>query len=81
MSVCAKLKEGAEGVGFLVKTYFSLQQRCRFLAYGCQNLDIDLKFKMEGRINPILMCVKNGDDLRSSLDFSFVGGCTLKLLI
>ena len=34
---------------------------------------------MGGRIDPILMCVKFGDDLISSLDFSFIGvGVPLK---
>ena len=36
-------------------------------------IDIDLKFKMGGRIDTILMCVKFGDDQISSLDFSFIG--------
>ena len=34
---------------------------------------------MGGRIDTILMCVKFGDDRISSLDFSFIGGCTLKI--
>ena len=62
------------GVGFLAKAYFLLSQCCRFLAHGCQNLDIDLKFKIEGCIDIILMCVKFGDDPNCSLDFSFIGG-------
>ena len=68
------------GVGFLMKAYFSLPQCCRFLAVGCQNRDIDLKCKMGGRIDTILMCVKYGDDPISSLDFSFIGGVALRSL-
>ena len=45
-------------------------------------IDIDLKFKMGGRIETILMCVKFGDDPISSLDFSFIGGgCTLNFIL
>ena len=78
VSVCAKFEGCAAktvgGVGFLTKAYFSLSQCCQFLAHGCQNWDIDLKFKMGGRIDIILMCVKFGDDPISSLDFCFIGG-------
>ena len=62
------------GVGFLPKTYFSLLRCCQFLAHGCQNRDIDLKFGMGGRIDTIFMWIKFGDDPISSLDFSFTGG-------
>ena len=55
-----------------MKSYFSLPQCCQFLAHGCQNWDIDLKFKMGGRNDTILTCVKFGDDPVSSLDFSFI---------
>ena len=85
MSVCGNFEECAAktvgGVGFLTKAYFSLPQCCQFLAHGCQNWDIDLKFKMGGRIGTILMCVQFGDDLISSLDFSFIGGVPLIRLI
>ena len=77
MSVCAKFEECAAktvgGVGFLMKAYFSLPQCCQFLAHGCQNRDIDLKFGMGGRIDTISMWIKFGDDPISSLDFSFTG--------
>ena len=33
---------------------------------------------MGGRMGTIFMFVKFGDDRISSLDFSFIGGCTLK---
>ena len=74
VSVCAKFEECAaktvRGVGFLTKAYFSLPPCCQFLAHGflAQNWDIDLKFKMGGRIDTILMCVKVGDDRISSLE-------------
>merc|ERR1712243_442298 len=61
-------------VGFLPKAYFSLQRWSQFLAHGCQNRDIDLKFGMGGLIDTIFMWVKFGDDPISSLDFSFTGG-------
>ena len=81
MSVYAKFEEFAVktigGVGFLMKAYFLLPQCCQFIAHGCQNWDIDLKFEMVGCIDTILRCVKFGDDLINSLDFSFIGGCTL----
>ena len=32
---------------------------------------------MGGRIDIILMCVKFSDNMISSLDLSFIGGCTL----
>ena len=57
---------------------FLLPQGCTLLAHGCQDWDINLKFKMGGHIDTILMWVKFGDDPISSLDFSFIGGCTLK---
>ena len=62
-----------------MKAYFSLPQCCQFLAHGCQKQDIDLKFKMGGRIDIILTCVKFGDDLISKLsfDFSYIGACTI----
>ena len=63
-----------------MKAYFSLPQCCQFLAHGCQNWDIDLKFEIGGRIDTILLCVKFGDDSKSFLDFSFMGGCTLNLI-
>ena len=82
MSFCANFEGCAAktlgGVGFLLKAYFSLPQCCQFLAHGCQNWDIDLKFEMGGRIDTISMWVKFGDDPISSLDFNFTGGCTLK---
>ena len=73
MSVCAKFEEctAKVGVGFLVKACFSLPKCWQFLAHGCQNRDIDLKFIMGGRIDIILMSVNFGDDAISSLDFSF----------
>ena len=57
-----------------MKANFLLPQCCQFLAHGCQNRDINLKFKMGGRIDTIVMSVKFGEDLISSLDFSFTGG-------
>ena len=36
---------------------------------------------MRGRIDTILTYVKFGDDPVSSLDFSFIGGCTLNWVI
>ena len=78
MSICANFEECAAktvgGVGFLMKAYFSLPQCCQFLAHGCQNWYINLKFKMGGLIDTILMCVKLGDDPIGSLNFSFTGG-------
>ena len=69
-SVCAKFEECAAktvgGVGFLRKVYFSLPQLCQFLAHGCQNWDIDLKLKIGGGIDNILMFVKFCDDPISS---------------
>ena len=75
------LQKSVGGVGFLMKAYSSLPQCCQFLGHGCRNRDIDLKFKMGGRIDIILMCVKFGDDPISSLDFSFIGEGGTKLLI
>ena len=76
MSVCVNFEDSAKktvgGVGFLMKAYFMLPQCCEFLAHGCQNWDIDLKFKMGGGIDTTLMCVKFSDDPISSLDFSFI---------
>ena len=40
-------------------------------------LKYDLKFKMRGRIDIVLLCVKFGDDLISSLDVSFIEGVPL----
>ena len=60
------------GVGFLMKVYFSLPQCCQFVAHGCQNWDIDMKFKMGGCIDTILMWVKSGDDPIISSDFSII---------
>ena len=81
VSVCVSFEECAAktvgGVGFLTKAYFSLPQCCQFLAHGCHNWDIDLKFKMGGPIDTILMWLKFCDDPISSLDFCFIGGCTL----
>ena len=72
MSVCANFEECAAktvgGVDFLIKAYFSLPQCCQFLAHGCQKSDIDLKFKLRGRIDTFLICLKFGDDMISSLD-------------
>ena len=82
MSFCANFEECAAntvgGVGFLMKAYFSLPRCCQFLAHGCENCDIDLKFEMGGCIGTILMCFKFGDDLIDNLYFSFVGGVPLK---
>ena len=61
-------------VGFLAKAYFSQLHCCQFLAHGCQNRDIDLKFGMGGHIDTIVMWIKFGDDPISSLDFSLTGG-------
>ena len=44
-----------------MEAYFSLPQCGQFLAHGCENKDIDLKFNMIGRIDTILMCAKLGD--------------------
>ena len=81
MSVCANFEECAAktvgGEGFLMKAYFSLPQCCQFLHHACQNRDIDLKFKMGGCIDTILLCIRFGDDPLSSLDFSFIGGLPL----
>ena len=78
MCVCANFEECVAktvgGVGFLSKAYFSLPWWSQFLAHGCQNRDIDLKFEMGGRIDTIFMRIKFGDDPISSLDFSFTGG-------
>ena len=83
MSVCAKFEKCAAktvgGVGFLMKVYFSLPQCCQFLLHGCQNWDIDLKFKVGGCIDTILICVKLGDYPISSLDFSFIWGVSLNM--
>ena len=68
------MSKTVEKVAFLPKAYFSLPRCCQFLAHGCQNRDIDLKFGMGGRIDIIFMWVKFGDDPISSLDFSFTGG-------
>ena len=77
-SVSAKFQECVAkkvgGVGFLAKAYFLLSHCCHFLAHGCKNWDINLKFKMEGCIHTLLMCVKFGGDSISTLDFSFIGG-------
>ena len=72
MSVFAEFEECAAKtvgrVGILVKAYFSPPQCCQFLAHGCQKSDIDLKFKLRGRIDTFLICLKFGDDMISSLD-------------
>ena len=60
-----------------MKAYFLLLQCCQLLAHGSQNWDIDLKFKMAGRIETISICVKFGYDPISSLDVSFIGGVPL----
>ena len=65
-------------VGFLVTAYFLLLQCYQYLVQGCQIWDNDLKFKMRGRIDTILMCVKFSDDPISSFDFSYNGGRTVK---
>ena len=57
-----------------MKVYFFLPQSWQLLAQGCENQDIDLKFKIGGHFDTILMCVKFGDDHISTLDFSFIGG-------
>ena len=46
------------GVGFLAKAFFLIRLCYQFLAHGCKNWDIDLKFKMGGRMDTILMFVK-----------------------
>ena len=85
MIVCAKFEECAEntvgGEGFLMKAYFSLPQCWQFLAHGCQNRVIDLKFKMGGCNYIALICTQFSDDPISCLDFSFIGGCTLKFAV
>ena len=84
MIVCANFEDCAAktvgGLGFLMKAYFLLPQCCQFLAHGCQNLDIDLKFNMGGRIDTILMRIKICDHPISSLDFGFIGGVPLNLI-
>ena len=70
MSVSANFEEAAAktvgGVGVSKEAYFLLPQCCQFLAHGCQNWDIDLKLKIGGGIDNILMFVKFCDDPISS---------------
>ena len=78
MSVCAKFKECAAkkkknwGGGFLMEAYFSLLHCWWLLAHGCKNWALDWKFKIDSRIDTILMCGMYGDDLISSLDLGFI---------
>ena len=44
-----------------------------FVSWRSQNWDINLKFKLGGQIDTILMSLKIGDDPISSLHFSFIG--------
>ena len=78
MSVFADFEECAAKtigrVGISAKAYYSPSQCCQLLAHGCQKSDIDLKFKLRGRIDTFLICLKFGDEMISSLDKVLLGG-------